>query len=104
MRKLLLALLLFQAANAFAQPTVSAEIASGPLPSINLGTFLPAPAVPLAKDRTGVAIAWLGPDGIGDRISVVPLDAPGHFTGQVQTIPTASSELVYVVGPSIAAV
>jgi hypothetical protein len=102
MRRLLLAFLLFQAVDAFAQ-TVSSEISSGPLPFANFGSFLPAPAVPMAKDRTGVAVAWLMPDVIGDRISVVRLDATGHFTGQVQTIPTASFELVYVVAPSIAA-
>ena len=103
MRKLLFAVLLLQSVNAFGQ-TVSAEIASGPIPSTNVASFLPAPAVALAKDRTGVAIAWLMPGSDGDRISVVRLDATGHFTGQVQIIPTASSEAVYVVSPSIAAV
>jgi len=103
MRKLLFAALLFQAVNAFGQ-TVSAEISSGPIPFTNVSSFLPTPAVALAKDRTGVAIAWLMPGADGDRISVVRLDATGHFTGQVQTIPIASSELVYVVAPSIAAV
>lgn len=102
MRKLLLAVLLFQAVNAFAQ-TVGAEIASGPLPFTNVASFLPTPAVSLAKDRTGVAIAWLMPGDSGDRIWVVRLDATGHFTGQIQIIPIASSELVYVVAPSIAA-
>lgn len=105
MHKLLLALLLFQAVDAFSQPTanVSAEIASDPLPFTTL-TLLPAPAVAMAKDRNGAAIAWMMRGADGDRISVVRLDATGHFTGQVQAIPTASSELVYVVAPSIAAI
>ena len=103
MRKLLLALLLFQTVNVFGQ-NISSEISSGPLPFTNLTSFLPAPAVAMAKDRTGAAIAWLIPGTIGDRISVVRLDGTGHFTGQVQTIPIASSEPVYVIGPSIAAV
>jgi hypothetical protein len=103
MRKLIVAFLLFQAMNAFAQ-TIGTEIESGPLPSPNFASSFAAPSVLLAKDRTGVAIAWLMPDAIGDRISVVRLDATGHFTGQVQTIPTFSSEPVYVVGPSIASV
>jgi hypothetical protein len=103
MRKVLFTFILFQAVNAFGQ-TVSAEIASGPIPFTNVGAFLPTTAVSLAKDRTGVAIVWLMPGADGDRISVVRLDATGHFTGQVQTIPIASSELVYVVAPSIAAV
>jgi len=101
MRKLLLAILLFQAINVFGQ-TVSAEIDSGPLPFTNLGTIFPAPAVAMAKDRTGLAIAWLMPSTVGDRISVVRLDATGHFTGQVQSIP-ALSDSIHVVAPSIAA-
>ena len=102
MRKLLLAVLLFQVVNVFGQ-NVGAEIASGPIPFTNVASFLPTPEVALAKDRTGVAIAWLMPGPDGDRISVVRLDGTGHFTGQVQTIPVASSELVYVIAPSIAA-
>ncbi len=57
----------------------------------------------MAKDRTGVAIAWLMPDSNGDRISVVRLDMTGHFTGQVQPIPAASAQPINVVAPSIAA-
>jgi hypothetical protein len=102
MRRLLLAFLLFQTVDAFAQ-TISAEISSGPLPFTDLLSFLPAPAVPMAKDRTGVAIAWLMRGADGDRISVVRLDVTGHFTGEVQTIPAASPDFVYVVAPSIAA-
>jgi hypothetical protein len=101
MRKLLLALLLFQAVDAFAQ-TVGAEIASGPLPFTNVQSFLPAPAVALARDRAGVAIAWVMRGTAGDRISVVRLDATGHFTGAVQTIP-ASADSLDVLAPSIAA-
>jgi hypothetical protein len=103
MRNLLLAVLMFQGVNAFGQ-NISAEISSSPIPFANMGSLVPAPAVPMAKDRTGVAIAWMVPASIGDRISVVRLDATGHFTGQVQAIPTASSEPIYVAGPSIAAV
>ncbi|HEX3067957.1 MAG TPA: hypothetical protein VHX14_05235 [Thermoanaerobaculia bacterium] len=103
MNKVILSLLLLQTVTAFAQPTISAEISSGSLPLTNVTPFLPAPAVAMAKDRTGVAIAWLMPGSIGDRISVVRLDVTAHFTGQVQTIPTGSFEPVYVVGPSLAA-
>ncbi|MGA8810305.1 MAG: hypothetical protein WB973_20730 [Thermoanaerobaculia bacterium] len=105
MRTLLLAFLLIQAVDAHAQ-TISAEIDSGPLPSTFLAPFLPAPAVAMAKDRTGIAIAWLMPGTPGDRISVVRLDASGHFAGPVQTIPTvppSSPNPVNVVAPSLAA-
>jgi len=80
MRNLLLAVLLFQGVNAFGQ-NISAEISSGPLPFTKIASFLPAPAVQMAKDRTGVAIVWVMPTDLGDRISVVRLDGTGHFTG-----------------------
>jgi hypothetical protein len=101
MRTLLLSLLLFQTSNAFSQ-TVGAEIDSGPLPGTHLSAFLPAPPVTMARDRTGVAIAWLMPGAMGDRISVVRLDVTGHFTGHVHSIP-ASSDALDVITPSIAA-
>jgi len=102
-RKILFAILLLHATAVYAQPTISAEIASGPLPFPAFVSLLPAPAVAMARDRTGIAIAWQmsGPDG--DRINVVRLDATGHFTGNVQTIPAASTDFVYAIAPSIAA-
>ena len=102
MRQILFAILLFQTA-AFAQPTISSEISSGPLPLPTFTSLLPAPAVAMARDRTGVAIAWQmgGPDG--DRIDVVRLDETGHFKGQVQTMPATSSDFIYALAPSIAA-
>jgi hypothetical protein len=101
-RKILLPILLLQAVSAFAQPTISPEIASGPVPFSTFESLLPAPAIAMAKDRTGVAIAWQMSGAGGDRISVVRLDATGHFIGQVQTI-AASSDFVYALAPSIAA-
>jgi hypothetical protein len=98
-RRILFPILLLQALAAFAQPTISPEIASGPLPFPTFASLLPAPAVAMAKDGTGVAIAWQ----MSDRISVVRLDGTGHFIGQVQTIPVASSDFVYALAPSIAA-
>lgn len=98
MRKLLLAVLLFQTANAFGQ-TISAEISSDPLPAA-LPTSFAVPAIAMARDRTGVAIAWAGDGGI----SVGRLDATGHFTGPVRSIPTTSSaDPVAGAAPSLAA-
>ena len=103
MRKILFAILLLHAAAVFAQPTISPEIASGPLPVPTFTSILPVPAVAMAKDRTGVVIAWQVRSPDGDRINIVRLDETGHFTGQVQTIPTASPDFVYAIAPSIAA-
>jgi len=101
MRKLIFAILLFSAISAFGQ-TIGAEVDSGPLPFTNRPSSLPVPAVAMAKDRTGVAIAWLMPSEIGDRISVVRLDATGHFMGKVRSIP-ALSDSIHATAPSIAA-
>jgi hypothetical protein len=103
MRKLLLTFLLFEAVNALAQPTISGEISSGPIPSEVFSTLVPAPAVALAKDRMGIAIAWAMGGVDGDRISVVRLDATGHFTGDVRTIRAASPDTPYLIAPSLAA-
>ncbi|HEV7425836.1 MAG TPA: hypothetical protein VGQ46_05675 [Thermoanaerobaculia bacterium] len=103
MRKLLLAFLLFQAVDAFTQPTISAEISSDPLP---LGTFPPslsAPAVALARDRSGVVIAWTMRGADGQRVSVIRLDGTGHFAGPLRTIPVTSPDAVDATAPSIAA-
>jgi len=104
-----LLLLILQTVAAFAQPTVSAEIASDPIPGqlfpreLTPATFN-TPAVAMARDRRGVLIAWamLGSDGY-DRISVARLDATGHIAGAVRRIPVASPNLVEVTAPSVAA-
>jgi hypothetical protein len=100
MRKILLPILLLQAVAAFAQPTISAEVASDPLPAQLTPLSFAVPAIAMARDRTGVAIAWAG---IDSRISVGRLDATGHFTGPVRSIPTASADPVEGVSPSLAA-
>lgn len=61
------------------------------------------PAVAMAKDRTGVAIAWvmLSPADGGDRIYVARLDATAHIAGAVHLIPTFRAG--HAMGPSLAA-
>jgi len=91
MRKILFAILLLHPIGASAQPTISAEVASDPLPFQATPLGFAAPAVAMASDRFGVAIAWVmrSPNG-DDRISVGRLDATGHFTGFVHTVPVLS--------------
>lgn len=98
MRKILFPILVLQTVAAFAQPTISAEVSSDPLPA-QLSTSFAVPAIALARDRTGVAIAWAG----DNRISVGRLDATGHFTGPVRSIPMASIDPVAGAVPSLAA-
>ena len=62
-----------------------------------------APAVALAKDKSGVAIAWsmaTGADPL-ERVYVARLDAGGHITG-IREIPPAASVPSHAVSPSLA--
>jgi hypothetical protein len=105
MRTALFAIALLQAAAAIAQPTVGAEVASGPL-TWGASFALAAPSIAMARDRSGVVIAWMmaGADGAG-KIHVARLDATAHFTGTIRDIPVLSSETFAVDAtyPSIAA-
>jgi hypothetical protein len=91
MRKMVIAVLLLRAAAAFAQPAISAEVSSDPLPFQATPGGFAVPAIAMARDRIGVAIAWVMHEpNADDRISVGRLDATGHFTGSVHTIPVLS--------------
>ena len=51
-----------------------------------------APGVAMARDRTGVAIAWMMANAAGaTRIYVARLDTTAHIAGGVQEIPIAST-------------
>jgi hypothetical protein len=104
MRRAILALaLLLIAAAASAQVLVGDEIVSDPLrPRLAPVLPLAAPAVSLAKDRTGIAIAWTmaNGSGSGDRVYVARLDEEGHVAGVAREMPTGQTHQIY---PSIAA-
>ena len=104
MRKILFAVLLLQAAAAFAQPTISAEVSSDPLPFQATPVGFAVPAIAMARDRIGVAIAWVMQEpNADDRISVGRLDATAHFTGSVYTIPVLSQQRpIEAITPSLA--
>jgi hypothetical protein len=91
MRIALLTIALLQAASAIAQPRVGAEVSSDPLPAA--ASFgLAAPGIAMARDHTGVVIAWMMADAQGARkIYVARLDATAHFTGSVREIPVYST-------------
>ena len=80
--------ILFRAALAFGQPAIGAEVATDPLPSRGFSLPTNAPAVAMARDNKGVAVAWMmtGAGG-GNRIHVVRLDGTAHFIGAVREIP-----------------
>jgi hypothetical protein len=102
MQRALLPILLLQAVTAFAQPRVGAEISTDPIPMQATQRLLATPAVAMARDRIGVAIAWTSRGADGDRISAIRLDATGHFTGPLRAIPVATSGPVDAYAPSIA--
>jgi len=103
-RKILLPILLLRAAAAFAQPVISAEVASDPVAFQVTPTAIAVPAIAMARDRIGVAAAWTMQERNGDdRISVARLDATGHFIGTtVRSLPVGSSDPIEAISPSLA--
>ena len=101
MRRLLVALLLFQSVGAFGQ-TVGAEIDfwSAAIQEYRIVSASTGHRDGKGSNRRCNRVA--DARRVGDRISVVRLDATGHFSGQVQTIPVPSDSLD-VIAPSIAA-
>ncbi|MCU1348885.1 MAG: hypothetical protein JWO56_1915 [Acidobacteria bacterium] len=102
MVRLILLLALFPTAAAVAQPFVGNEVLSDPLPRLASPLVSAAPAVALARDKTGAAIAWLMPSGGFDHVHVARLDATGHVTGSVHVLATLDPD-VDAAGPSMAA-
>ena len=95
MRKLLCPLLLLQAASAFAQPVISNEIFADVTPRLSASS---SPAVAMANDRHGLAIAWTMSDSDGvEHVYFARLDGTGHFAGSLHNLPIVSNE------PSLAA-
>lgn len=62
---------------------------SDPIPSL-VSPAIAAPAVAIARDRDGVAIAWTVKVGLDARVCVARLDAAGRIAGAVTTLPIAS--------------
>lgn len=97
----------------FAQPVVGPEILSNPLPIRNLlapvarpALALATPAVAIAMDRKGVAIAWTMPNASGSNtIYVSRLDEAGQIAGAVVELPKTSDNgtLIDATSPSMAA-
>jgi hypothetical protein len=103
-RIVLFPILLLQAVAVFAQPTVSAEVSSDLLRRQSTSLSFNTPAVSMANDQRGVAIAWVMPNADGyDRISVARLDRTGHIAGTVHVITMATAYLSIATAPSIAA-
>jgi len=102
MRSLVFALLL--PAAAFAQINLSDEIVSAPLRARLVPVSIAAPAVAVAKDDGGVAIAWTMSNGAGaDRIYVARLNDAAQ-AGSVREIPLSSpSATIHEAYPSLAA-
>jgi hypothetical protein len=105
MRLVFFALVFLSAVAAAAQVTVGEEIVSDPLRGRVLPVSLAQPAVSIARDRTGVAIAWTMGNGAADaadRIYVARLHAAGH-AATVHEIPLSESgKTLHQVSPSLA--
>jgi hypothetical protein len=92
MRMLWIALVLGHAFTAVAQPVIGPEVLSDALPYTYRGYSVAVPPVAMAKDSSGVVIAWSMVNGQGAwRIYVARLDATGHIAGEVHTMPVLST-------------
>src|SRR5207244_7115564 len=108
MRRLVFAILLLHSTFAAAQVTVGDEIVSVPLPRQIAPASLATPAVALARDHTGIAIAWTMANGSGidaaNRVYVTRLDELGNGGGITREMPLASANVrTHEVSPSLAA-
>ena len=103
MRRAVFTLLLFHAAAAAAQIQISAESMSTPLRPHRSALPYATPAVSMAKDRIGVAIAWSMPDANGvERVYVTRLDESRDVAGTVREI-SAMQPQADALAPSLAA-
>src|ERR671939_458596 len=92
MRRFVFALLLCPAAP-LAQIRIGAEVVSDPMPLHRVSIPFAAPAVVMASDAIGVAIAWSMPNANGlERIYVTRLDEAGHVAGAVRELPAAEAK------------
>jgi hypothetical protein len=103
MRTLSLAVtVLLSSMAAMAQPIVGPEVVSAPLANSSAASRFSTPAVAMARDRAGVAIAWSMPAESGERIFLTRLDGTAHATGVTRAIPAADGG-VDAFAPSLAA-
>lgn len=103
-----LALTLLVSTAAVAQVSISDEVLSDPLQDhvapLLFSQPMPVPAVSLAKDGAGVAIAWTMANAQREeRVYVTRLDGAGHAAGGVREIPLGVPASMHQVYPSLAA-
>jgi hypothetical protein len=84
-RTLLGVALLCSSMSAVAQPVIGPEVVSGRLAASA------APSVAMARDRSGVVIAWNMPANDVERVYLSRLDATGHAIGSTVIAPVAMS-------------
>jgi hypothetical protein len=101
---MLLVCLLVPFLAAAVQPSIGPEITSEPLPTRMMFTEIAAPAVAMARDRQGVAIAWTMRNASrADAVYVARINGAGHIIGTAVEIPiTPANGDVDAHSPSIA--
>ena len=103
MRLLIVALLSLSSVAVSAQPFVGDEILSDALRPSNAVLSGVAPAVSLAQDLQGVAMAWTARNAAGANVlHVARLDLAGRIVAPAAAIPAATAEDVEAYWPSIA--
>jgi hypothetical protein len=101
---LAIACLILESLAALGQPIIGNEIVSAPLPPRNELAGVGAPAIAMARDRRGTAIAWTARNNsLTDTIYVARLDETGGIIGAAREVPTFSpSQIVDANAPSLA--
>jgi hypothetical protein len=99
------ALLLLPALALFSQPVVGPEVLSDPIPAVFYSaTAVAAPAVALARDQTGVAIAWAMPNAdAATRIFVARTDSTAHIRAPFGRFRSPTAGKTNAFYPSLAA-
>ena len=86
-----------------AQPTIGTEVVSDVLENRNELLSVTGPAVAMARDRQGLAMAWTMRHGGTNRIYVARLAEDGRISGPIIEIPGALTEASDAYLPSVAA-
>ena len=100
-----IACLVLTSSAALAQPAVETEIVSDPLPARGELAHVAAPAIAMARDSRGIAIAWAAQNfRLANTIYVTRLSDAGHVVGELREVPKSSStDLMDASAPSISA-
>ena len=103
-RSAIAAFVLFRSAAALGQPVIGSEIVSGSVPARDELVSIAAPAIAMARDTRGTAIAWTARNVmLINTVYVARIDETGRIVGDVREVPKASAAMLDATSPSMSA-